>query len=243
VNNIFYRNSEDSPRDSFVDIERHRIWLDLIDATSKSERTLVGYIEGATSGKDNFFDAATQYTGSLSLYSLIGTEKFIIQGRALSFDNKDVIPLGVVIPTSGKYTIAIGAVDGLFSNQSRAIYLEDTVTKKLHNLKTKPYTFNATSGIFNNRFKLRFRDRIETDRNIEQSNVAIYSANHQIFAESSVEKISELVVFDIVGRIIYEVKNINKNNIVIDNSVTNSQTLIVKTTLENGEIVTKKILL
>jgi hypothetical protein len=246
-NTTFYRNASASTNTEFTNIERHRIWLDLLDANTNSDRMLVGYIEGATNRKDHFFDAVTQYTGSMALYSLIGTEKFNIQGRRLSFDNKDVIPLGVAIPTAGKYTIALGAVDGLFSNPSRAIYLEDKLTGKLHNLKNSPYSFTINQGQSNNRFALRFRNKIESaeehDRNVTENTVAVYTDEKYLTVESSEELIANISVFDIVGRKLSEANSVNQNTFVIEKTTLNRQTLIVKTTLKNGLTVTQKIIM
>jgi hypothetical protein len=245
TNTIFYRNTIDS----FTAIERHRIWLDLISSNSSTNRTLVGYIEGATMGVDQFFDANLQNSGSMAIYSLIGNDTFTIQGRALSFNSRDVIPLGVEIPLGGSYTIAIGAVDGLFSNESRAIYLEDTFTRKIQNLKVKPYTFTAASGVFNTRFKLRFRKTTSENEDredriapiLDENTVAVSAFDNAIFVKSSFENIEEITVFDLLGRQLHVAPKINATDFILHDVLSN-QALIVKITLENGSTVIKKVL-
>ena len=59
-NSNFYRTSDyiiEPPVN--VNIERHRFWLDIVNSNLVSDRTLVGYVQGATQGKDNFFDSNT----------------------------------------------------------------------------------------------------------------------------------------------------------------------------------------
>ena len=50
-------------------------------------------------------------------------------------------------------------------------------------------------------------------------------------------------VFDVLGRTLYNNKNVNQKALNISSITNNSQPLIVKIVLENGETVTKKIIL
>ena len=66
----------------------------------------------------------------------------VIQGRQLPFDPEDQVPLGINIPENGNYTIAISAVDGMFENSTdQDIFLEDTYTGIIHDLRNSPYSF------------------------------------------------------------------------------------------------------
>ena len=86
-------------------IERHRIWLDLVSPTNQTTRTLVAYVEGATEGKDRMFDALTDYKSAQNFYSLIADQVMTIQGKGLPFEQEDRVPLGVKIPSNGIYKI------------------------------------------------------------------------------------------------------------------------------------------
>jgi hypothetical protein len=233
------------------DLERHRIWLDLVNTTnSLSDRILVGYVEGATNNRDNFYDAETLYTGSMSLFSLIGTDKFLIQGRQLPFNNSDVIPLGVTITTAGKYSIAISALDGLFNDVINNIYLEDKQTEKIQNLKIKPYTFTSSTGTFNNRFRLRFKYKSEDDDEEEDKDKMVANSNEVTLVKSGAsmtitstnETMQSITVFDLIGRELFKTNAIQNTTFTIDDIVRNDQGLIVKIILENGTIITKKAL-
>jgi len=186
-NTIFYKTSNATESINVTSLERNRIWLDLINSSNESDRILVGYIEGATNNKDNFYDANRVFSGSMALYSLLGTEKFMIQGRQLPFNKSDVIPLGIKTIASGRYSIGIGALDGIFTSTSQNIYLEDKVTGKIQNLKTKPYSFSTGIGTFNNRFKLRFKGDNDDDKTNPQSTVVLYKSNAQLQLQSSIQ--------------------------------------------------------
>ncbi|MFN7014894.1 MAG: hypothetical protein ACK4ON_11560, partial [Bacteroidia bacterium] len=76
-NSTFYRlsNSNVSNSINVENLERNRIWLDIIDSNNNSDRTLFGYIENATMGNDSFFDCITQNTGGIAIYSLLDDAK------------------------------------------------------------------------------------------------------------------------------------------------------------------------
>jgi hypothetical protein len=156
-NSVFYRMASlPSVQNHLVDIERHRIWLDIVNANGVSDRTLIGYVEGASQGRDNAFDAGALVGTTMSIYSLNETEKLCIQGRSLPFDQQDVVPLAVTVANQGRYQIAIGAVDGLFENVQQPIYVEDRELEIFHNLRQTPYGFDAVPGSYDNRFFLRY---------------------------------------------------------------------------------------
>ena len=246
-NSNFYR-SANSGNTLPQEIERHRIWLDLIsgDATV-STRTLVGYIEAATMGKDRLFDASTSVGNALNLYSLITDKPYCIQGRTLPFDSEDAVPLGVKLPILGSYTIAIATTDGLFHETNQNIYLEDTALNIIHDLKQAPYTFTAEPGRFDTRFILRYKNTsaLGTDdfENLTNSVVVATPNHNQIVVKSYIENMKSVMVYDVLGRVIYKNNQVDAKELTILNGVLNQQTLIVKTTLENGLVVTKKIVL
>ena len=246
--NINFYRSANSGNTLPLEIERHRIWLDLIsgDATV-STRMLVGYIEGATMGKDRLFDASTSLGNALNLYSLISDKPYCIQGRTLPFNSEDAVPLGVKLPILGTYTIAIAATDGLFQEASQGIFLEDTSLNIIHDLRQAPYLFTAEAGRFDTRFILRYTNAtvLGTDNFDALTNsVVVATPNHnQIVVKSYIENMKSVVVYDILGRVIYKNNQVDAKELTILNGVLNQQTLIVKTTLENGLVVTKKIVL
>jgi len=63
--------------------------------------------------QDWLYDCFFVPRSDVTLYSLIGADSYIIQGRALPFDSNDKVPLGVNIVSAGSHTIAIRKVDGL----------------------------------------------------------------------------------------------------------------------------------
>jgi len=217
--------------------------LDIISPQNALKRTLVGYVDTATNEKDRLFDAVTK-PNSLDIYSFLDnedTQEFCIQGRALPFVSSDKVKLGINVAANGQYKIAIGAVDGLFTS-GQDIYLEDKLLGIIHDLRDAPYSFTTLKGMFNDRFVLRYTTQSLGTADFDFANQVIIAANHsQISINSKNETIREVQVFDMLGRAIYTKSNLDTLLHAISTQVKN-QALIVKVTLTNGTLISKKVI-
>lgn len=242
-NNQFFRQQLKTieNQSTLINPESHRIWLEISNSNLQATRTLVGYIEGATNNQDRLFDATTSSNNDQKIYSLINQDKFAIQGRELPFNDQDIIPIGYDSPTSGNYTIAINAVDGIFNNQN--IYLQDLLTNTIHNLTLSPYSFNTNSGSFTDRFKIRFNNStLENEDFITNSNNLQVYADENIHIKSTAEKIKSVQIFDLLGRNVETYDNINNALFRIENLKPTKTTLLIRITLENGQTKPYKII-
>lgn len=224
--------------------EKSRIWLDLVGPNETVSRTMIGYVDGATTAKDRLYDALLKASGNQDFYSIIDNEAMNIQGRPTPFDRRDKVSLGLKLTSANTYKIAISSVDGLFLNSNRAIYLEDKVLHIIHNLKQDPYTFTSIAGKFDDRFVLRYTNSGYNSRELDDSlNMTAVAVNHdEILVESTTENINKIFIYDLLGREIYQSDEINSTDYVISNLHRTQETLLVKILLNNGLIETKKIL-
>lgn len=222
----------------------HRIWLDLVNENNFPIRTLVGYVEGATLEKDRMYDAFGPVVNTQNIYTLIGDQYMSIQGRPMPFDLNDKVSVGVRIPTAGNYTIAIAALDGIFTTE-QDVYLEDKMLNIIHDLKTAPYQFFAEQGTFNNRFELRYTsDSALSNAQFDNDNSVVVSVKDaDAIISSNHEIIQKIEVFDVLGRIVLTKKDCNSNQVTINKNLIQNQIAIFKMHLQNGQIVTKKVVL
>ncbi|QKJ62169.1 T9SS sorting signal type C domain-containing protein [Flavobacterium sp. M31R6] len=140
-----------------VAIERHRVWLNLTNDEGAFKQVLVGYITGATNGVDTAYDGLSIDSNKyIDFYSRIDNQNYVIQGRALPFNETDKVPLGYKTAIEGTFEISIAKVDGLFATQN--VFVEDKVTHIIHNLKNGSFSFTTGIGVFNDRFVLRYTD-------------------------------------------------------------------------------------
>lgn len=235
-NDQFYKNANTD--------SKGRIWIDLVSSTT-SNSTLIAYVNGATNGKDQMYDASANLKANFSIYSLVdGYDRNVIQGRSLPFDQNDQVPLAIKIPSNGNYTIAIKDVDGFFTNPSQSIYLEDKQANVIHDLRSAPYYFTSTSGEFVERFVLRYTNQTLGNDQFEvlDNSVRIYASENSIVINSSVEPIKTYEIYNVLGQTLVSKKQLNVNNAEENSIQKNNQALIVKVTLENGKTINKKVI-
>ena len=134
-------------------------------------------------------------------------------------------------------------MDGQFLSQAPTVYLEDKLLNITHNLSTTPYNFTSVAGIHNNRFVLRYTNATLSTNvpEIDAKQVYVYKENAQIGVRSLDQNITSISVYDVLGRSVFAKNNINANSFIIENALMQQQTLLVRITLENGAVVTKKI--
>lgn len=238
-NSDFYRTATSS--NSFEDQEKHRMWLDVVNTTNgQSDRTLLGYATNATNARDHFYDCFHKPNNAVSFYSLIDGAPFIIQGRSLPFDVNDKVSMGFSVGTTSAVTIAIRKVDGIFS-EGQTIYLEDKALSTIHNLTANPYSFTSNAGIFTDRFVIRYTNETLSNPDfIEDVNAVFISSKEGITVTSKIENIQEIEVYDLLGRKLYQNKNIDSQTHLIQSIQKNNSGLILTITLENGKKVIKK---
>ncbi|MCU4188085.1 lamin tail domain-containing protein [Flavobacterium sp. HXWNR29] len=240
-NSQFYRINTASQTTAIAPSERHGIWLDLVSPTNETTRTLVAYVTDATYGRDRMFDAITDYKSAQNFYSIINEDVMTIQGRPVPFDNLDKVPMGVKIPSTGSYTIAIGAVDGIFASSTQDIYLEDLEFGIIHDLRVNPYSFNATQGIHNSRFVLRYTNSVLGNEDfIDDTNTVFVVSNESLTVSSLKENITAIEIYDVLGRKLYQNKNVNTQSQIVNSIQKTNSGLIIYITLENGKQVVKK---
>ncbi len=223
-------------------LEKNRIWLNLSNNQKVFRQTLVGYVAGATNDIDRLYDGESYTDNEIDIYSIINDKNLVIQGRALPFEDTDLVPLGYVITNAGSYKIEIDEVDGVFIKDEN-IYLEDKVLNVIYDLKHLPYTFTTGSGTFNDRFVLRYTNKTLSNKGFEtlENQILVSNKNKQIKVNSAIETIDKVLIYDLLGRQMYKKEKVNRNDLSILNLVSNQQTLIIKVSLKNGQTVTKKI--
>lgn len=244
-NSQFFRMSQTK---KMAEIEKNRVWLNLTNADGIFKQLLVGYITGATDGIDNLYDAVSLDANVYAdFYSINSGKNLVIQGFALPFEEIDQVPLGYKTTVQGSFTISIGKTDGVLADQS--IFIEDKVTGAIANLKNGPYTFSTATGVFNNRFILRFiakntsRIASKTAYGTLDNSVLVSVKSKQININSHDGMIDQVMIYDLKTSLLYKNENVNTNEFTVPNFNSADQFLIVQVLLKNGKWVTKEIVL
>jgi hypothetical protein len=123
--------------------------------------------------------------------------------------------------------------------------LLDITTSIVHDLKTAPYTFVTTSGNFTNRFELRFTNETlgTTNPTITDKDIKIITTNHQLEVISPSIAITKVEVFDMLGKLVFTKDNLNTHLYQTNSLNLAPQILMVKVTLNDHYVITKKTLI
>jgi hypothetical protein len=238
ANNQFFRTTNEVT--STTEDEKHRIWLNLVAPNQLASSTLIGYVTDATDGVDRIFDAESKHKANFEMYSLIGSQSFNIQGKALPFTDNDEISLGYTTNQEGIHTFGLAAVDGVFEG-NQTIFLKDLEFGIVHNLKEAPYTFTSVSGRFHNRFVLVFNNEtLGNEDFITTNGVTVYTNNTINVTASS--NIKSVTVYDVLGRTLETVRNVNNTTVSLNGLAKTQSALVVVIELENNAVLSKKII-
>jgi hypothetical protein len=224
-----------------AEIESHRIWLNVTNATDAFCQTAFGYMTGGTQGFDLGVDGKYINSGDTELYSLIDSDHYVIQGRSLPFVTSDIVPLGFKAAAAGNFTIAIDHVDGLFSS-GQDIFLRDNLTGAIQNLTAGAYNFTTEAGAFNARFDVLYENQLSNPRPEVGLNGVLIIKNNGVFTVNSGKATMDILkVYDVRGRLLVEQKGINASETTFTAGEAN-QVLIVKITSEDNLTVTRKVI-
>jgi hypothetical protein len=178
---------------------------------------------------------------SIELYSLLGKEKLSINGR-VPFESTDEVPLGIrqVANTPQVLTLKLSNKEGIF-NDGTPIYLYDKLLNTYHNLQDAPYTFTASTTEDNERFKLVYINQSLKTNDFENTNAIVYIKNRKLTISSS-ENISKVTIYDISGRTVAIVNNNASSKKFISDFNYSNGIYIAKIVLENGKVISQKIM-
>ena len=223
-----------------------KIWLNFGASNGETRQILIGFVAGAQDAYNPYYDGLRMENGTgFDFYSYITSnpeQRLAVQGLDV-FNDQKTVPLGLEIIESGNHSISIGNLEGVF-NEGQAIYLQDNVTNTIHDFADGAYVFsNEISDILNDRFLLRFTnpalDIVATAS--EANDVFITSSNNKTTIKSNKFKINKVFIYDLLGRELLSKTALKDYNFSTDTSWS-KQALVVKIVLENGVVVTKKII-
>lgn len=239
-NNTQFFKSSETTESTEDDIERNRIWLNL-SGENKLRQTLLGYITDATNGFDRLYDGDSFTSNEIDIYSLLDNRKLVIQGRALPFTATDIVPIGFRVTTAGNYSLSIANTDGIFAGDQN-VYLLDKTTGLYHDLKAANYDFTTTNGIFNDRFEIRYTAQtLEIDTpTVSDNEIKVVSNNNGLSIYCASTAITKVEIFDVLGKLLFRQNDINTSALEAIQLQSAPQILLVKVTLDNGQMVTKK---
>lgn len=222
---------------------KDRIWLDLTNNNGIFCQTLIGYMSNTTDGIDNGYDGRifSQPANGATLTSIIGNDSsFVIQAKG-DFVNTDVVALAFKTAVAGNFTIALSNVEGLFANNGQEVFLKDNLTNTITSLTNGNYTFATAAGDFLNRFEIVYQNTALNTNEFVLSDVVVYANDSNVIVNAGQSIIDTVRVFDLRGRLVKELTNVNATEAIL-NMASDNQIVLVQVTSVDGAVVTKKLI-
>ena len=240
ANNQFYKQSNTKNKASNDKRTKDRIWLNLTSDQGGFNQLLVGFMEKATEGFDDGYDALKiGQDNAVVFYSVLGDEKYAIQGLSPFTEDKS-IALGFdanVAPRTFK--VSIDHMEGALTNAE--IFLTDNLLGKVHDLKQGDYEFEVTEvGENKDRFTLQFTGAVLGVEDVVAKQDFIISNQTGSLRINSKQTVKSLRVYDVLGRMLIQQKPNQQAFDINTGSIKNGTVLIIEATLENGASVNRK---
>lgn len=219
-----------------------RLWLNLKSTNGSASQTAVAYMSQGTEGIDYGYDAVKLLESTLiNIYTMAGETPLAIQTKP-DFTTQDIVPVGYVVPVAGTYTINLGRAQGVFES-GQNIYLKDNLTNTLTNITEGDYSFVTEAGTINNRFEVMYTNgALDTDNPVLNADtVVVFKQGKAIQVNSGNAIMDGITVYDISGRKLHSVSNINNTEATISNLTAEQQVLIIEISTAKGK-VSKRII-
>lgn len=224
-------------------VDAGRYWLNLFNNDILVGNLAIAYKDGATNDFDVDFDGEYINDSQMALTSYTSGKELAVQHRATPFSNTDVVPLSFKTDLAGTFTIGFNGSDGVLSSQD--IYLEDLLLGQSIAIKTTPYTFVSEAGNFTNRFRITYiNNSLGTNNTIFNSNqVVVYNdeLNNNLVVNSGNVIMSKIKVFDVRGRLVEELMNVNATEANISCGSANEMLLIQVISQDDVSVIKKVV--
>ena len=197
--------------------------------------------EKANSEMNAGYDAYNIDDSPSDMYLLNGENELAIQGEGY-FDETSSYPIGVRSDSIGKISFVLDGLENFDKNQS--IFIYDKSDDTYHNINGALYEVELPAGTIEDRFYLRFTDKtLATNTfNLSNSDEVIVIVNQDVTVQSSNHQIKNIAVYDLLGRKIDNYKKVNALKFTLSHLNRTTAGLIVKITLDNDTVVSKKII-
>ena len=220
-----------------VSAAKDRFWLKLTSPLGNSNSLAIVYTEGAKDQFDAEYDGKLRIIGSDSFYSVVDEHKLAIQGRSYPLKQDDKVQIGFVAYQDGIHTVSLAGKEGIF-NDGNPVYLHDKVTGVYKNLQEGDYQFSAEKGSNDTRFEIVYQNKTVLSVNPgAREDIIIYKDGADVVVKSS-EKIVEVQLYDLSGKLVYR-SNANGNELRVENR--SAPGVFILKVVQKGKITVKKV--
>lgn len=235
------------------DIQRVRI--DFVGPLDYTRHLLLAFTSDntASDGVDYGYDALVFDDFPDDLNWIIADDRYVIQGVG-AFDNMKYYPLGMFLSNSGEVKIALNSLENF--DTPIDVYVFDSVLNTFTSINDSNYVKSLSNGDYLNRFYITFTNdsdaiNISTkysalsmdDHDINKTSLNyITNTKELLIKTNSTTNLSEVSLYDVLGKKLFNVQNINSGTIKIPlSNLKTSSPFVVSLFTEDGKHINKQI--
>ena len=199
--------------------------------------------EQANNDINDGYDAYNIDESPTDMYLLNGENELAIMGEGF-FDENAIFPIGVRKEVAGKISFALDDIKNFSTNQ--AFFILDKNTNTYHSIADRVYEVEVPSGKTNDRFFLTFKDdskpktaTIDISSNDDENVMIILNAEVKVMSKEQL--IQKIEIYDILGKKVDSYKKVDSLSQILYKLPKITAGYIVKITLQNNDVITKKI--
>lgn len=227
--------------------ETNRYWINITDSEESAfSQMLIAHSTITTNGYENGYDGKSFQDSGVGIYTILNGEteeeniNLTIQSRA-AFTIDDVVRVGFRTDVAGSFTITLDHMDGIFE-AGQEIYLIDKLNNSSYNLTNSDYTFNSEIGTFEDRFEIVYTiQALDTPMPEVAANELVVYQNGKELNVTAPQTIQSVMVYDLNGKVVYQNMKVDNNTFTTTLNI-QQQVAIVMITLDNQQVVSKKII-
>jgi len=236
--------------------EIQRVRIDFVSPLDFTQHLLLAFIPNdlASDGVDYGYDGPVFYNYPDDLNWMIEDKRYLIQGVG-TFNSAKYYPLGMFLTNSGEIEIALDELENF--DTPIDVYVYDAQLNTFTSINDSNYVKSLSKGDYLDRFYITFTNDYElidisakyASLSIEDNVIGeptfkyLKGTNELLIKTNSVVNLTEVSLYNILGKNLYSLQNIKSNSIRIPllNLKTNSS-LIVSLTTEDGKHSNKHII-
>lgn len=223
--------------------EIQRVRLDFTMPNGYVRHLLLGFTpdNAATDGVDYGYDALNTENLPNDLSWMIENQPYIIQGVG-EFQESSRYPLGMFLSERGTIDIALNSIENF--ETPIEVFIYDTLLNTYTCISEGSFSNVFSSGEYLDRFFITFNNNpilSIPDQITSEIKINYYRNTNELYIASN-QKINQIEVYNLLGKLIFKKQNIYSKEFTVKLSYINSPYTLIRIYSDTG-ITTKKILL
>ncbi len=205
-------NQSESTQNPLTNINA-QIRLNTIMNNQFTRQIALVFLPTATDGIDRGIDAESPVEETIpnDVYFFLDNNRYVIQG--VEFDENKRIPVGVKSTENATFSFDASMVTNF--DESQSVFMYDAQDDSYHDIKNSTYEVVLSTGVYNNRFEITFKDAsLGSQNNIKSDLIISQNNTSQTLTVSNPNALDlkSVKLFDLAGKQIFEKQKLGVQN-------------------------------